>query len=85
MRTRSQKQPVNQLSSAHEVKNTWNEHDVEWSYSVIDHMEFDESTEKYYVFLKWPNGQVSEHDREEVYRRCPQQMLRFYERHIKFV
>ncbi|RSL48166.1 hypothetical protein CEP54_013068 [Fusarium duplospermum] len=85
MRTRSQKQFPNQLSSAHEVDNSSNEHRVEWDCSEIDHMEFDESINKYYVFLKWPNGQVSEHDREEVYRRCPQQMLRFYESHIKFV
>ncbi|KAK2134173.1 hypothetical protein NOF04DRAFT_1236977 [Fusarium oxysporum II5] len=47
---------------------------IQWGCADIDHMEFDESTSTYHVFLKWPNGDVSEHPREEIYENCPQQV-----------
>ncbi|KAF5699797.1 chromo domain-containing protein [Fusarium mundagurra] len=46
---------------------------TQWDCADIDRMEFDESTSTYHVFLKWPNGDVSEHPREEIYEKCPQQ------------
>ncbi|KAH7228526.1 uncharacterized protein BKA55DRAFT_599055 [Fusarium redolens] len=48
---------------------------IQWDCAEIDHMEFDESTSTYHVFLKWPNGDVSEHPREEIYEKCPQQCI----------
>jgi hypothetical protein len=47
---------------------------IQWDCADVDHMEFDESTATFRVFLKWPNGDVSEHPREEVYENCPQQV-----------
>ena len=47
---------------------------IQWDCAGIDHMEFDESASTYHVFLKWPNGDVSEHPRDEIYDKCPQQV-----------
>jgi hypothetical protein len=47
---------------------------IQWDCADIDHMEFDESASTYHVFLKWPNGDVSEHPRDEIYDKCPQQV-----------
>ncbi|KAH7142462.1 hypothetical protein DER46DRAFT_517884 [Fusarium sp. MPI-SDFR-AT-0072] len=48
---------------------------IQWDCADIDHMEFDESASTYHVFLKWPNGDVSEHPRDEIYDKCPQQVV----------
>ncbi|KAK6856308.1 hypothetical protein PG995_008459 [Apiospora arundinis] len=45
----------------------------------------DETTGKLVVYLTWLNGHKTQHDLKVVYSRCPQQMLRFYERHVKIV
>ncbi|KAJ9151393.1 Chromo domain-containing protein 2 [Pleurostoma richardsiae] len=35
-------------------------------------------------YLTWKNGHKTQHLKDVVYKRCPQKMLRCYERHIKF-
>lgn len=35
------------------------------------------------IYLTWKNGQKTQHPKEVIYRRCPQKMLRFYERNIR--
>jgi len=37
------------------------------------------------IFLNWQNGAKTKHPPSVVYKRCPQKMLRFYERHVKIV
>ncbi|KAI1067728.1 hypothetical protein LB507_010587 [Fusarium sp. FIESC RH6] len=46
-------------------------------------VEEDENRGKIIVYLRWNNGKKTKHDTEVVYRKCPQKMLRFYERHLK--
>ncbi|KUJ12449.1 uncharacterized protein LY89DRAFT_623618 [Mollisia scopiformis] len=36
------------------------------------------------VFITWKTGQKSQHPLAQVYKRCPQKMLQFYERHLVF-
>ncbi|KAG5999098.1 hypothetical protein E4U54_002066 [Claviceps lovelessii] len=37
------------------------------------------------VFLIWKNGKKTRHDTSIIYKKCPQKMLQFYERHVKIV
>ncbi|PSR97451.1 hypothetical protein BD289DRAFT_492428 [Coniella lustricola] len=43
----------------------------------------DEENGGFIVYLTWKNGKKTQHPKEVVYRRCPQKMLRFFERHIR--
>ncbi|PHH77233.1 hypothetical protein CDD80_802 [Ophiocordyceps camponoti-rufipedis] len=45
----------------------------------------DEGSGKLAVFLIWNNGKKTKHDTTVVYKKCPQKMLQFYERHIKVI
>ncbi|KAK6598769.1 chromo domain-containing protein [Botrytis cinerea] len=36
------------------------------------------------VYLTWKGGAKSQHPLHQVYKRCPQKMLSFYERHLVF-
>ncbi|KAF6813860.1 chromo domain-containing protein [Colletotrichum sojae] len=45
----------------------------------------DEDTGALIIYLNWKNGQKTKHSTEVVYKRCPQKMLQFYERHIRIV
>ncbi|KAK2771574.1 heterochromatin protein one [Colletotrichum kahawae] len=45
----------------------------------------DEVTGALVIYLNWKNGQKTKHPTEVVYKRCPQKMLRFYEKHIRIV
>ncbi|OTB02197.1 hypothetical protein M426DRAFT_322906 [Hypoxylon sp. CI-4A] len=45
----------------------------------------DENTGKLIVYLTWKDGHKTQHDTKAVYKRCPQKMLQFYERHVKIV
>ncbi|KAA8565992.1 hypothetical protein MFRU_022g00370 [Monilinia fructicola] len=36
------------------------------------------------VYLTWKGGYKSQHSLHQVYKRCPQKMLSFYERHLVF-
>ncbi|KAG0296156.1 hypothetical protein BGZ98_001086 [Dissophora globulifera] len=36
------------------------------------------------VHLAWKNGEDTTHDLEEIHKRCPQTLIRFYETHLKF-
>ncbi|KAG9247181.1 hypothetical protein BJ878DRAFT_213151 [Calycina marina] len=36
------------------------------------------------VYLSWKGGQKSQHPTAQVYKRCPQRMLKFYESHLVF-
>ncbi|RGP70682.1 putative chromatin-associated swi6 [Fusarium longipes] len=46
-------------------------------------LEQDDVMGKIIVYLRWKNGKKTKHDTEVIYRKCPQKMLRFYERHLK--
>lgn len=39
---------------------------------------------KVVVYLTWKNGAKSQHPLHQIYKRCPQKMLEFYERHLVF-
>ncbi|KAL0941815.1 chromo domain-containing protein [Colletotrichum truncatum] len=45
----------------------------------------DEESNALVIYLNWKNGQKTKHPTEVVYKRCPQKMLRFYEKHIRIV
>ncbi|KZZ91360.1 heterochromatin protein one [Moelleriella libera RCEF 2490] len=45
----------------------------------------DEGGKKLVVYLDWKNGHKTRHDTSVVYKKCPQKMLEYYERHIKIV
>ncbi|KAH7312366.1 hypothetical protein B0I35DRAFT_411097 [Stachybotrys elegans] len=40
---------------------------------------------KLVVYLIWKNGQKTKHDTQVIYKKCPQKMLQFYERHVKII
>ncbi|KAF4441201.1 chromatin-associated swi6 [Fusarium acutatum] len=58
---------------------SWEE-DIE----TIDACE-DEGSGKLIVYLIWKNGRKTKHDTDVIYKKCPQKMLRFYERHVKII
>jgi len=37
-----------------------------------------------HVYLHWATGNKTRHPLEQVYKRCPQKMLKFYEAHLSF-
>ncbi|KPM35527.1 hypothetical protein AK830_g11032 [Neonectria ditissima] len=45
----------------------------------------DEGSGKLVVYLIWKNGQKTKHDTAVIYKKCPQKMLSFYERHVKII
>ncbi|WYZ37796.1 hypothetical protein EsH8_II_001302 [Colletotrichum jinshuiense] len=45
----------------------------------------DETSGSLIIYLNWRNGQKTKHSKEVVYKRCPQKMLQFYERHIRII
>ncbi|KAJ4152030.1 hypothetical protein NW765_013562 [Fusarium oxysporum] len=45
----------------------------------------DEGSGKLIVYLIWKNGRKTKHDTDVIYKKCPQKMLRFYERHVKII
>lgn len=57
---------------------SWEDHIAE-----IDAIQGDDG--QLWIYLKWKSGDKTRHDTKTIYKRCPQQMLRFYERHIKIV
>ncbi|KJZ78453.1 hypothetical protein HIM_01844 [Hirsutella minnesotensis 3608] len=45
----------------------------------------DEGSGKLVVYLIWKNGRKTKHDTTVIYKKCPQKMLQFYERHVKII
>ncbi|KAF4125550.1 chromobox protein 1 [Geosmithia morbida] len=45
----------------------------------------DEGKGKLIVYLNWKNGRKTKHDTSVIYKKCPQKMLQFYERHVKII
>ncbi|KAK2041334.1 chromo domain-containing protein [Colletotrichum somersetense] len=45
----------------------------------------DEESGSLIIYLNWRNGQKTKHSKDVVYKRCPQKMLQFYERHIRII
>ncbi|CAM1502295.1 Fc.00g042790.m01.CDS01 [Cosmosporella sp. VM-42] len=45
----------------------------------------DEGSGKLVVYLIWKNGSKTKHDTQVIYKKCPQKMLQFYERHVKII
>ncbi|KAH6985512.1 hypothetical protein EDB80DRAFT_656049 [Ilyonectria destructans] len=64
------------------VKN-WSPPSGSWEDEIdtIDACE-DGGNGKLVVFLIWKNGEKTKHDTQTIYKKCPQKMLQFYERHI---
>ncbi|KHO01800.1 heterochromatin protein one [Metarhizium album ARSEF 1941] len=52
--------------------------------ATIDACE-DEGKGKLVVYLIWKNGQKTKHETSVIYKKCPQKMLQFYERHVKII
>ncbi|KAH7115788.1 chromo domain-like protein [Dactylonectria estremocensis] len=40
---------------------------------------------KLIVYLIWKNGQKTKHEAQIIYKKCPQKMLQFYEKHVRFI
>ncbi|KAL7755398.1 hypothetical protein ACKLNR_014496 [Fusarium oxysporum f. sp. zingiberi] len=78
MRTRSQKDTTTQAIPTTGKQHVAGGHQPSWRLAEFDRMELDELSNTYYVFLKWPDGEVTRHDKEEVYKNCPQQLAFFY-------
>ncbi|KAI9900667.1 hypothetical protein N3K66_004929 [Trichothecium roseum] len=45
----------------------------------------EEIQNKLMVFLDWKNGQKTKHPTEVIYKKCPQKMLKFYEKHVRII
>ncbi|KAK1767698.1 hypothetical protein QBC33DRAFT_54604 [Phialemonium atrogriseum] len=45
----------------------------------------DEEKGKLMVYLTWKNGHRTQHETSVIYKRCPQKMLQFYERHVRII
>ncbi|KAL6361705.1 hypothetical protein LRP88_05180 [Fusarium phalaenopsidis] len=45
----------------------------------------EEGSGKLVVYLIWKNGNKTKHDTQIIYKKCPQKMLQFYERHVKII
>ncbi|EAA28396.1 hypothetical protein GE21DRAFT_9232 [Neurospora crassa] len=58
---------------------SWEEHIAQ-----LDACE-DEDTHKLMVYLTWKNGHKTQHTTDVIYKRCPQKMLQFYERHVRII
>ncbi|GJC96636.1 Chromo domain-containing protein [Colletotrichum higginsianum IMI 349063] len=74
-------------ASAREAKSkAWTLPSGSWEEEVesIDACE-DEESGSLIIYLNWRNGQKTKHSKEVVYKRCPQKMLQFYERHIRII
>ncbi|KAK2058985.1 chromo domain-containing protein [Colletotrichum caudatum] len=74
-------------ASAKEAKSkAWTLPSGSWEEEVesIDACE-DEESGSLIIYLNWRNGQKTKHSKDVVYKRCPQKMLQFYERHIRII
>ncbi|OHE97974.1 chromo domain-containing protein [Colletotrichum orchidophilum] len=74
-------------ASAKEAKSkAWTLPSGSWEDGVesIDACE-DEESGSIIIYLNWRNGQKTKHPKEVVYKRCPQKMLQFYEKHIRII
>ncbi|KAG6057071.1 hypothetical protein E4U17_001716 [Claviceps sp. LM77 group G4] len=45
----------------------------------------DQGSGRLVVYLVWKNGKKTKHDTSVIYKKCPQKMLQFYERHVKII
>ncbi|OIW25001.1 chromo domain-like protein [Coniochaeta ligniaria NRRL 30616] len=45
----------------------------------------DEESGKLMVYLTWKDGHKTQHETSVIYKRCPQKMLQFYERHVRII
>ncbi|KAL9948343.1 hypothetical protein D7B24_003447 [Verticillium nonalfalfae] len=83
---KSRDHPSDSTPPASATANTWKPPSGSWEDDVttIDACE-DEETGKLIVYLNWKNGQKTKHTTDVIYKRCPQKMLQFYERHIRII
>ncbi|KAH7232556.1 hypothetical protein B0J15DRAFT_472389 [Fusarium solani] len=49
-----------------------------WECLQIDRMELEEPTRRFVILVKWPGGNISEHDKEEIYIKCPKKVCDLY-------
>lgn len=68
------------------VKSQWSPPAGSWEDEIesIDACE-DEGSGKLMVYLIWKNGRKTKHATPVIYKKCPQKMLHFYERHVKII
>ncbi|KAH6678804.1 chromo domain-containing protein [Plectosphaerella plurivora] len=66
--------------------NAWKPPSGSWEEEIetIDACE-DEESGKLIVYLNWKAGHKTKHTTDVVYKRCPQKMLQFYEKHIRII
>ncbi|KAL6897007.1 hypothetical protein GGI43DRAFT_428792 [Trichoderma evansii] len=64
----------------------WNPPAGSWEDEIdtIDACE-DEGSGRLIVYLVWKNGRKTKHDTKVIYKKCPQKMLAFYERHVRII
>ncbi|KAF5972802.1 putative chromatin-associated swi6 protein [Fusarium bulbicola] len=76
--------PANSVTPA--TAKNWSPPAGSWEEEIetIDACE-DEGSGKLIVYLIWKNGRKTKHDTDVIYKKCPQKMLRFYERHVKII
>ncbi|VUC20817.1 unnamed protein product [Clonostachys rosea] len=68
------------------TKKKWQPPSGSWEDDIenIDACE-EEGGGKLVVYLNWKNGQKTKHETSVIYKKCPQKMLQFYERHVKII
>ncbi|KAH7367633.1 heterochromatin protein one [Plectosphaerella cucumerina] len=66
--------------------NAWKPPSGSWEDEIetIDACE-DEESGKLIVYLNWKAGHKTKHTTDVIYKRCPQKMLQFYEKHIRII
>ncbi|KAK5994995.1 Chromo domain-containing 2-like protein [Cladobotryum mycophilum] len=84
---RSRKNGVHPSDSTPPVSNkSWSPPAGSWEDEIesIDACE-DEGSGRLVVYLVWKNGRKTKHDTSVIYKKCPQKMLLFYERHVRII
>lgn len=65
--------------------NQWSPPSGSWEDEIETIDACEEDNGKLVVYLIWKNGQKTKHDTQVIYRKCPQKMLQYYERHVKII
>ncbi|CAG8526819.1 943_t:CDS:2 [Paraglomus occultum] len=55
-----------------------------WEEEVENIETVEKTNEGLFVYLHWKNGQRTVHDSREVNEKCPQKVISFYEKHLRF-
>lgn len=83
---RSRKNDTHPAASTPPATKKWTPPSGSWEDDIesIDACE-EQGSGKLIVYLNWKNGHKTKHDTSIIYKKCPQKMLRFYEKHVRYV